>query len=66
MAIITEAQLLEGIIGGTGWILFVYYFKNYLDWSPQTEGFVAWVLVWYLRKIGMNLYSSFKNKNKSS
>ena len=66
MTILTKDQIIEGIVGAIGWILFVYYFKNFMNWSAQIEGAVAYILVWFLRKIVMNLYNSFKNKNKSS
>ena len=63
MITITNDQLLEGFLGALGWVLFWYYFKNRAQYSIVVEGFIAWTLVWWLRKIGINLYRNFK-KNK--
>jgi len=61
---LTDDQLVEGILGALGWVLFFYYFRNRASYSIRTEGFLAWTFVWWLRKFGMNMYAKHKKTNK--
>ena len=73
MLIITDDELLEGLIGGIGWLLAVFYLRNgfYKYKLNGTNlaliGIVAWCFWWYIRKIGLNLYREYKKtKNEST
>jgi len=72
MLIITDVELLEGIIGGIGWLLAIYYLRNGFykhrlnGKNVALLGIVSWCFIWYFRKIGMNFYLQYKkNKNES-
>lgn len=72
MLIITDVELFEGIIGGIGWLLAIYYLKNGFykhrlnGKNVALLGIVSWCFIWYFRKIGMNFYLEYKkNKNES-
>ena len=63
MLLLNDKELLEGISGATGFILFSVLLTKYLSLNPIIELFFAWVLVWYFRKIVNNIYiQKFKNK----
>ena len=63
MLLLNDKELLEGITGATGFILFNYFLREHLNLNPVFEMFIAWVLVWYFRKIVINIYvQQFKNK----
>lgn len=66
MLLINDEELLEGLIGGIGWILAVFYIRNGLykykfkDTNYALAGGVSFAIMWYIRKIGMNLYRQYK------
>tara|TARA_B110000467_G_C18069829_1_gene340727 strand:+ start:42 stop:464 length:423 start_codon:yes stop_codon:yes gene_type:complete len=66
MLLINDEELLEGLIGGIGWILAVFYIRNGLykykfkDSNYALAGGVSFAIMWYIRKIGMNLYRQYK------
>ena len=63
MLLLTGTELLEGISGATGFIIFKVLLTKYLSYHPITELFLAWVLVWYFRKIINNIYfQKYKKK----
>ena len=65
MLLINDNELLEGISGATGFILFRVFFLKYVSLNPHFELFIAWILVWYFRKIVNNIYvQNYKNKGK--
>ena len=61
--VMNDEQILEGIIGGLGFIIWSIYWKNRVQYSIQVEAFFAWMFVWYTRKIGMNFYKYLKKIN---
>ena len=65
MISLTDKQLIEGMLGGTGWILFAYYYKKYATYNIVLEGFIAWILLWFLRKIGMNYYDKLNIESRT-
>jgi len=62
VTIITDSQALEGILGGIGWLIAIYQVKNVIlkDANPIVSGILTWTVLWYIRKIGMNLYQHYK------
>lgn len=73
MIIINDEQFMEGIIGGLGWIIAVFYIRNsmYLNSKKAKNvsnialvGAITWAILWIIRKIGMNLYVNLKKFNK--
>ena len=65
MLLLSDTELLEGFSGATGFILFSVFLRNYLSLNPNFELFVAWILVWYFRKIIGNIYiQKFKSRGK--
>ena len=62
MLSINDEQLCEGFLGGLGWVLFFFHFRNRVQYNLAVEGFLAWMFVWWFRKFGMNLYKNYKLK----
>ena len=60
---INDEQLLEGVIGGIGWIIFSYYLRKKTNIHVIYKGFLGWMLLWYFRKICINKYKEYKIKN---
>jgi len=65
--IITGAQLLEGLAGGIGLVLFTLIFYKLLLHKDKNIGSVLIIgfsfwLTWYFRKISINLYNFYKAK----
>ena len=71
LTLITGAQLIEGITGGIGLIIFTLIFyklvlnKNKNIGSVLIIGLSFW-LTWYWRKISVNLYNFLAKKYKLS
>ena len=64
--IINDTQLFEGFMGGIGSILAVLVFKSSVNPSFKNTNIVfiiSWCIIWWFRKITMNLYSSYKKIN---
>ena len=61
---ISDKELVEGFLGSIGWVGFFFYLRLKLKWPTPMEGFLAWSLVWLLRKIGMHAYLEIKKQNK--
>ena len=59
---ITDMELIEGLLASSVWALFFYYFKKYMNMSIIKEGALAWLGVWFVRKLGLSLYLSLKKK----
>jgi hypothetical protein len=59
---ITQEQLIEGILGAIGWVIFWFYFRNKIKYSVPVEGFLAWTFVWWFRKFGQNLHKIYYKK----
>lgn len=76
MLIINDDQFIEGIFGGLGRVLGYYFIREsyykkdgkYIG-NPLFVLSITWALVWYIRKVGMNLYKQhkllYKQKNKN-
>lgn len=60
---INDLQIYEGMLGSLGWVIFFYYFRKKVSWPHPIEGFIAWTLVWWLRKAGMWTYINYKKRN---
>lgn len=60
---LTDKELVEGFLGSLGWVMFFFYLRNRLEWPTPIEGFLAWTLLWWLRKIGMHAYVAAKENN---
>ena len=61
MLLLTDAEFFEGIIGGIGWIIAIYYFRRIQKKTNLAlVGIVSWAILWYFRKIAMNLYNNAK------
>ena len=65
MLLLNDEELLEGISGATAFILLKIFFYKYIPLNTYTESFIAWILVWYFRKIVNNIYvQKYKKKGK--
>ncbi len=60
---LTDKELVEGFLGSLGWVMFFFYLRNRVEWPTPIEGFLAWTLLWWLRKIGMHIYKGYKEEN---
>ena len=65
MNLLSDNEFFEGILGGFGWIVAIYYIRHSLKNKKNSNialiGFFSWAILWYIRKIGMNLYKDSKN-----
>ena len=61
MLLLNDDQFMEGIIGGFGWIVAVYFIRQSMNKRKKINianlGLVTWAIWWYIRKIGMNIYN---------
>ena len=62
---INKEQLVEGVLGASAFVIFIVYLREYVQWNIALEGFVAWTLFWWMRKIGVNIYRIYTNTDKS-
>ena len=61
--LMTDKEYVEGIIGGLGWIVAMYFLKKYLNNSGGNMligGLLSWCILWYIRKIGVRWYMLYK------
>lgn len=63
---ISKEQLVEGVLGASAFVIFIIYLRQYVEWNIAVEGFVAWTLFWWMRKIGVNIYRIYINKHKNT
>ena len=68
MLLLTDDEFFEGLLGGFAWIIAMYYVKHSLKEGGEANfalvGLVSWALLWYIRKVGMNLYRDGKKTIK--
>ena len=51
MLILNDNQFFEGIVGGLGWCISMFYIKRQLkDQNVLITGIVVWCLLWIIRK----------------
>ena len=67
LTLITAPQLIEGITGGIGLIIFTLIFYKLILHKDKNIGSVLIIglsfwLTWYWRKISVNLYNFFSKK----
>jgi len=53
---ISREQFVEGFLGASAFVIFLIYLRKYVEWSIALEGFVAWTLFWWMRKVGVSMY----------
>lgn len=63
-AFINDEQLVEGIIAAFGMAIMIVYLRNILEFPIGWETATAWLVVWFMRKIGSSAYISIKRKYK--
>ena len=70
MLVINDEQFMEGIIGALGWVIAVFYIRNGMykhrikNSNMAIVGGLTWAIMWFIRKIGGNLYKNIKKQNK--
>ena len=65
MLIITDNDLVEGVIGILSLFISVLFLQNLFNTSNLLIiGIFFWCILWFLRKIGMNIYKDYKEKNE--
>ena len=71
MLLINDNEFVEGLLGGLGWMVATFYIRNafykkdgQFTGNPIFIGIVTWAILWYVRKVGMNLYKQYKILNK--
>ena len=67
MLILNDNQFFEGIVGGLGFIVSMFYIKRQLkDQNVLITSIVCWSILWIIRKISMNFYVKMKDHYKKS
>ena len=60
MLIINDDEFIEGIIGGFAFLIILWIFRGYLRLNWLERAGIIFPLTWVIRKIGMNLYKTYK------
>ena len=60
--ILKDTQVFEGVIGSIFTVIFAYYFKEYRGFRGYNAIMAAWIFVWFVRKITLNLFKYAKEK----
>ena len=65
MLLLSDNEFFEGILGGFGWIIAIYYIRYSLKQKGSNInlailGLITWATLWYIRKVGLRLYKDFK------
>ena len=63
-AFINDEQFVEGIIAAFGMAVMIVYLRKILQFPIGWETATAWVVVWFMRKLGRSAYVSLKQKYK--
>ena len=54
--LIDDEHIFEGILGGIALAIFTYYLQKHKPTPPIVDIFLAFILAWYIRRVGVNLY----------
>ena len=57
-----DSEVFEGVIGAVFTVVFAYYFKEYKGFEGYNAIMAAWISVWFIRKISLNVYEYIKEK----
>jgi hypothetical protein len=60
--ILRDSEVFEGVIGAVFTVVFAYYFKDYKGFEGYNAIMAAWISVWFIRKISLNVYEYIKEK----
>lgn len=60
--ILKDTQVFEGVIGSVFTVIFAYYFKEYRGFRGYNAIMAAWIFVWFVRKITLNIFKYAKKK----
>ena len=60
--ILRDSEVFEGVIGAVFTVVFAYYFKEYKGFEGYNAIMAAWISVWFIRKISLNVYEYIKEK----
>ena len=59
MKYLTKLELIEGLIGLSSWLVSTFLLYNIFKVeNPYIITSISWILLWYGRKIGMNIYKN--------
>jgi hypothetical protein len=64
--ILKDTEVFEGVIGALFTVIFAYYFKEYRGYQGYNAVMAAWISVWFVRKITLNVFEYAKEKYKVS
>lgn len=62
MLILKDSEIFEGVIGTFFTVVFAYYFKEYKKFQGYNGIMAAWIFVWFVRKITLNMFKYYKKK----
>jgi len=54
--ILKDTEVFEGVIGAVFTVIFAYYFKEYRGFHGYNAVMAAWIFVWFVRKITLNVF----------
>lgn len=62
---LNDLEFFEGLLGGLGWIISMFYLKmSYKNHSNTLVlGLVSWCILWFTRKIGMRIYKGWREES---
>ena len=57
-----DTEIVEAVVGGIGFFIIVWFFRNYLEWSRVKSAAFIFPITWLIRKLGVNLYNYSKQR----
>ena len=58
--ILRDAEIFEGVIGAIFTVIVSYYFKEYRGFEGYNSVMAAWIFVWFIRRITLNIFDYVK------
>ena len=58
--ILRDSEVFEGVIGAVFTVIMSYYFKEYRGFEGYNAVMSAWIFVWFIRKITLNVFEYVK------
>jgi hypothetical protein len=66
MLILRDTEVFEGVIGALFTVIVSYYFREYRGFRGYNAVMAAWIFVWFIRKITLNVFEYSKKKYELS
>ena len=62
--ILRDREVFEGVVGAIFTVVVAYYFEKYRGFRGYNAVMAAWIVVWFIRKITLNVFEYSKKAYK--